>query len=312
MKRLMSLLACLAVAFAAADAVARDRDKDKDDDRNDRDRKSSKRDGDRDDKQQEKTELVRFQSLRDSTPMTVVVSPVKGSSRLTLIVPPQDPKAKKYEPDTFMAQTVKDLKKDDLIQITVVRQSGQTVLKALDRYDLKPGEDDPSGYVFGESEVTEKNGLTTIKVVLEKLGEKTTLTVPMAVEGGKRVPDPAIKEALDRLSAGDSVDATFLPSRVLTYIGPYAAPVFGTYVKSELIESGDNKLLAVVVKDEAGSETTYIVPHRMMGKRAVPDAIIAAQVRAMHANDYVRIKTRGEYEGHTALGRIEKTPKPKE
>ncbi|MDB5175012.1 MAG: hypothetical protein JWN51_3785, partial [Phycisphaerales bacterium] len=134
---------------------------------------------------------------------TVTALALNGK-QVALVVPNTDDK--KPVPKEEIYGVAKGLKAGDWIKVSFESMPPVLMIKSLEMYTLKPGEDTPNGYVFRNATDKEvgKNKSTFVNVT--KFGQE--ITFPVATrksEKGATEPEPELQAAANGFKEGDSV-----------------------------------------------------------------------------------------------------------
>jgi len=195
---------------------------------------------------------------------------------------------------------ISKMKPGDFISMTAEKRYNHTYVRSLDAYQLRPGEDRPTGFVFVETlpRKTDAGDVTLVK--LYKLGRFGGVTVPSVKgEGGKVSPDPQISAVLDKLKKGDSVEVTTEgggAAPTIKTIQPYALPENAVVSKVTAADVKGGKTPALEVSI-SGSTTTILVPGRPdYNGRWVPDSALSEAVKKLKEGDKVAVRFRNDGE----------------
>ena len=265
--------------------------------------------------------VVRYVSVRTGVArgrptMFVVVAPLDSRRTTSLTVASKTEKGRS-RPDPKIVSKLKQLKKGDLIRVSAGVNRGQAVLKDLEPYEPKPGEDDPMAFIFRESNNVKVGRQIYLVVTLEKLGRETKVFVPnKRGADGKMESDLELTMKVAECKRGQLVEVETSPSgrmRFLKYIGPYVLPIQGKFVKvaEEKTDGGTKASIEVEVDGETKSVP---VMDRGRGDRTIPDARVVAAAKRFKTGDLVDVKTRKQGDQAVAI-RITKAdptkPRPK-
>jgi hypothetical protein len=248
--------------------------------------------------------------------MVFRVEPLEGKGLLELIVPNkgmEDMRNDKFDPIPQVAETVRDLKRGDVIKIELDHSKPKPYVRYAKRYKLKPGETDPKAYIFENTFRKGEGRSTYTAVVLSKYDEQATVAVNQKRDKeGDMVSDTAILEVLQSLKTGDLVEAEIRDvgrTPILTALERYAPPQKGKFLKPAESEVEGQKAPAVELERE-GKTITALLPGKLQGKRWTPDPKVHAEVRKLKPDTEVVFRARDEG-GKVWLKDIEPAPAPK-
>lgn len=232
--------------------------------------------------------------------MLLWVTPLEGGSPVELIVPNkgmEDMRNDKYDPIPQVAETVRDLKRGDVIKIELDHSKPKPYVRYAKRYKLKPGETDPKAYIFENTFRKGEGRSIYTAVVLSKYDEQTTVAVNQKRDKeGDMVSDTAILEVLQSLKTGDLVEAEIRDAGrtpVLTTLERYAPSQSGKFLKPTESEVEGQKAPAVELERE-GKRITALLPGKLQGKRWTPDPKVHAEVRKLKPDTEVVFRARDE------------------
>ncbi len=232
-----------------------------------------------------------------------------GGRSLQLPIPNNNEGRPEFDPDRKMADVVQDLKPGDLIEVSVdhPRPSHPALIRRIKPYELKPGEDQPNGYIFqGSEEKTVGRSKRTV-VTLGKLGQTIAAEVPdKKGAGGALEFDPDILAAVNQLKEGSSVWVE-MTGRSLTLIEPYVDPVVGKFTKYTDTEVDGRKLRSLEI-DQDGKTVTLLVPGRSNGKTWVSDSNVTRQLTRVRPGMTVQFRSKEDGDKNW-LRSIEPAPK---
>jgi len=264
-------------------------------------------------------EIVRFAGAKRGTAwsrpvLQVLVVPVAGGATRTLVVPNKNPMGRKFDPDPRILDLVKGLKKGDLLEVESAKFRGKIMVRKFDRFEPKPGEADPMGFVFLEAKTRKLRGAETLVVTLEKFRKTVTVIVPNRKDAdGKGRPDPAMTATIDKLGVEDVVEIATAGRgkiRTLTYLAPYMAPIRCRFVKLVTTKTDTATTVALEVTDEEDKSQQIFLPTRRRGRKRIPDAKLLAIAKRLKAGKLIEIKTRRDGE-RLLVARIAKATKAK-
>lgn len=248
--------------------------------------------------------------------MLLWVEPLEGGNPVELIVPNkgmEDMRNDKYDPIPQVAETVRDLKRGDVIKIELDHSKPRPYVRYAKLYKLKPGESDPRAYIFENTFRKAEGRSIYTAVVLSKYDEQTTVAVNQKRDReGDMVSDTAILELLQTLKTGELVEAEIRDGGrmpVLTTLERYAPPQPGKFIKPTEAEVEGQKAPAVELERE-GKRITALLPGKLQGKRWMPDPKVHAEVRKLKPDMVVVFRARDD-DGKLWLKEIEAAPAPK-
>jgi hypothetical protein len=239
-------------------------------------------------------------SLGGAQVMTLVVEDPFGGHSETLFVQNNSADSKEYDPLTNVADAVKDLKPGTLIDVTTDKLKGRSVVTAVSKTELKPGEELPDSYVFVESkeeEAKNKGGMGAVTVTLSKYGREVTVGVPMVRSGNDYKPDPKVDYVINRAQAGTVVEAKFKKENgrmVISEVHEYRKPERGMFKEMKETEFGDVKAAGFVIKADDGTDITFTLPGRESTKNgqrySIPDPQALALVQRLKPDTPVEVR----------------------
>jgi hypothetical protein len=246
------------------------------------------------------TSVVRFVELRRGAAwgkpvMYVVVRPYDKPKPLSrLVVPKEDPDSREYDPDPKYREVAEKLIKGNLIQVTWAKVARHCVICKLAKYEPKPGEDDPMGFLFVRSSVIRIGRAPYLSVTLEKFGKQAAVYVPNRKgDDGKPEPDPALLDKVAKLKKGQVVEVETEgrgKARFLRYIEPYRAPVEGEFLRIVERPASRAKRAGVEIRADGQAKIVYF---RSVGRGeyAQPDPKLLAAAKRLLRGDKIRVKT---------------------
>ena len=163
---------------------------------------------------QDETTVAKFRSASRSmlNGRTYLVVSVEGPGGQVarVAIPNKGGNRVQYDPDNHLADAVQDLKPGDLVEISVEmpRLGRPAMLRSIKPYELKPGEDQPNGYVFAGTDEQQSGSSTQTIVELTKLGQKIKVSVARTKSAaGAYEADPKIVSDLAQFKEGKTIDA---------------------------------------------------------------------------------------------------------
>lgn len=162
---------------------------------------------------------------------------------------PNTTNAGKTEPDQTMFDIAKAAKPGDMFEITMNKTAGKWIIGSFQKYELKPGEDEPNVYVFGGKTTAGEQSAITVT----KFGQSSTLVVPNKKGAdGKMAPDAEIAAKIDALTSGASIEVQIEKSgnaHIIRGLKPYVAPQRVELVKVIREKVGDKDATGIETKD---------------------------------------------------------------
>lgn len=141
-------------------------------------------------------------------------------------------------PDAAVAAGLEGLDEGTPIEVEAERQKGKWVVNALVKAKIEPGEEQPNGFVYVDTdEVKDRGGNKQVIVTLRKYGREFKVGVPMwkndDYQDATWEPDPKIDRELRRLESGEVVAALIKAGRqpMLVEIYPYEPPERGKFIQ---------------------------------------------------------------------------------
>lgn len=239
-------------------------------------------------------------SLGPAQVMMLVLDDPFGGRGEALPVQNNSADSKEYDPLTSVADAVKDMKPGTLIDVTTEKQKGKSVVTAVSKTELKPGEDLADSYVFVESkeeQPTNKGSSGAVTVTLSKYGREVTVGVPMVRSGSDYKPDPKIDYVINRAQSGTVVEAKFRKENgrtVISEVHEYRKPERGTFKEMKETEFGEVKAAGFVIKADDGTDITFTLPGRESSKNGqrymIPDSQALAMVQRIKPDTKVEVR----------------------
>ena len=244
--------------------------------------------------------------------MLLGVEPLEGGRPVELIVPNRDRNGDKFDPIPQVADTVRGLKRGDVIKIELDDTKPRPFVREARPYKLKPGESEPNTYVFENTFRKEDGRSTYTAVVLSRYDEQMTVAVPQRRDKeGDMVSDTQMLGLLQQLKTKELVEAEIREggrTPTLTRLERYSPPRNGKFVKVTEEEIEGQKAPAVELTGADGKPVTAIVDGRMTGKRWSADNRVLGAARKLKPDTDVVFRLRDEG-GKQYLKAIEPAPK---
>ncbi len=192
------------------------------------------------------------------------------------------------------ATLASNLKPDDLVEISLKPQLNIVYVTSVHKYVPFPGETEPGVFAFVSAVNDNVPGAK-----LYKLGKIGTVTVPSTKDAaGKAVPDTKVAAALEKLKAGDVIEAE-VSGTTLKGVWKYHPPVTGTVDKIEETDITGGKTWALSLTVD-GAARRFLVPGMINPKGVfVPNGSLVASVKGFKTGDKVTVKFRSEETGDT-------------
>jgi hypothetical protein len=229
--------------------------------------------------------------------MLLGVEPLEGGRPIELVVANKDMKGDKYDPVPKVAETVRDLKRGDVIKIELDDTKPKPLVREATRYKLKPGETEPHTYVFENTFRKEEGRSSYTAVVLSRFDEQITVAVQQKRDkDGDMASDLAILELLQKLKTDEVVEAEIKETGripVLTSLQRYTPPQEGKFLKLTEQDVEGQKAPAVELERQ-GKPVTALVQGKMQGKRWVADAKVLGAVKRLKPDSAVVFRARDD------------------
>jgi hypothetical protein len=152
----------------------------------------------------------------------------------SLFVPNNDPEKKEYDPQTDVADFVKDLEPGTAVEVQTEKVKGRILVKSVGKADIKPGEDMPNGFIFIDQKMEKTRSGDMVVVTLSKFGREEKFGVPMvkSKDATGMAPDPKIDYVITKLGGGAVVEATVRKGNppMITEIYEYKKPEQGKFI----------------------------------------------------------------------------------
>jgi hypothetical protein len=224
---------------------------------------------------------------------------------VTLNYPGKPAKGKDTKPDPNVIDLLKSLKAGDVVDIKGGEVEGRHVLRSIDAFKPKPGEDEPGVFVFRRMVVKELSGIKDIEfstIEVSKVFQTLTIVIPMVKgDDGKLTPEPKLLAQVRKLKEGASV---FISAEVigqnivLRTIEPYTAPLKAEFIKYASKKASDDKSFAAVdLKTDAGTETVSIPNVKNADGYAIADRALMAVVTSLKPSQTVEYRLRKDESG---------------
>ena len=261
---------------------------------------------------QDETTVAKFRSASRSmlNGRTYLVVSVEGpGGQVARLAIPNKGGRVQYDPDNHLADAVQDLKSGDLVEISVeMPHLGRpAILRSIKPYELKPGEDQPNGYVFAGTDEKQSGSSTQTIVELTKLGQKFKVSVARTKSAaGAYESDPKIVSDLAQFKEGDSVFAEISGGTLVT-IEPYTEPQLGKLIKIDETEVDGHKIKTAHI-DQDGKTIDAMVPGKANGRAWSPDTMITRQLSRLKPGEQVQFRTKDD-SGKSWIRSIEPAPK---
>jgi hypothetical protein len=236
-------------------------------------------------------------------------------SAIDVAIHNSDDKSGKFEPREDQANIIKTFKPGDYAKIEAEFKDNQVWARRVQRYDAKPGEDQPNVFVVYEGTFTKREGEQDLKLItLTKFGHVVDAMIPMKkADGGKTLaPDPVIEQRAGAFKKDDVVEADLRPGpggseyMTLANIEAYKAPE-----QAKLEKLGDTEIdgqkYPTVELNQDGKPLSLPVAGKLQGKKLIPDPKVLSAARSMRAGTEVVFRTREE-DGKTWLREIQRAP----
>lgn len=242
----------------------------------------------------------------------LVLAPVAGGNNVEMIVPNQDPMGVKLDPSPVIMAVAKDLKPGDVVKAGSAPFQGRTMLRSLTVYPVKPGETEPNVYVFEKTDTQKVGNQDGTVIVVGKLGQSATIALPMVKKDGKLVSDEDLSAAVGKLKKGDSIEVKVDKAGaavVLRAVHLYTPPQKGEIVKAGEDKVGEKSVPCLEVKKDEQSVQLLVSCKKNEKGDLIPDADLAAKVKAAKAGQFVEYRCYDE-DGKTWLVDFKPTAKP--
>ena len=225
--------------------------------------------------------------------MVVIAELPKSSKSIRLVVPNEDPDGG-YAPAPEQSAELPRLQPNDLIQASWETDQQVNNLISLKRYDPRPGELSPHGYVFIRVEQA-KPDAPDLAVILDKLGERTRAIIPCQTDAdGELRCDPLISAVLAKIHEGDPVWVSMAedPEPKVQVMEAWTDPRKGKLQKLQAIEVDGGKGVAVEIS-WSGNTVTAEIPGKMKDDKWIMDPHLLAAARSCRVDGfcYFRVRT---------------------
>ncbi len=244
--------------------------------------------------------------------LVVEVTSVANGRSVNLAVPNQDEKKAMFDPNPALLSIVKSLKPGDVVKATFAMQNNSAIVQTLVVYPLKPGEELPNAFVFGESYDKKEGKIDYQMIDAKRFDQAITFVIPNKKDAsGELAPDPQMLADAGKFKSGDIVLIDAAPGRphpTIKSIELYTAPVAGHFVKSEDHEVEAGQKTTAVELEADGKTITALVPGHLDGKKWVVDAKVLGEVKRLRPNSDVMFRL-AEDNGKSWIRAIEMAPK---
>lgn len=262
---------------------------------------------------QDDTAVAKFRgasrSMLNGRSYLVVSVEGPGGRTARVAIPNKGGNRVQYEPDSHLADAVQDLKSGDLVEISVEmpREGRPAMLRSIKPYELKPGEDQPNGYVFAGTDEKQSGSSTQTIVELTKLGQKFKVSVARTKSAaGDYEADPKIVSDLAQFKEGDSVFAEISGGTLVT-IEPYSDPQLGKLIKIDETDVDGHKVKTAHI-DQDGKTIDAMAPGKLNGRVWSADTMILRELSRLKPGEQVQFRTKDDG-GKSWIRSIEPAPK---
>ena len=240
------------------------------------------------------------------------IEPVAGGKPMELIVANHDMNKPDYNP-VVNTDHVNALSKGDTIKVTLDDSKPRPFVRYIDKYNLRPGEEEPGTFVFENTFPKTEGKITYTAVVLSKFDEFKTLAVQQKKDKeGYSGPDDAVMDVVNSLKTGDVVEADVREGRtpVLVAIEKYTPLQTGKFLKVSDSDVDGQKAPAVELEVE-GKPVTAVVQGELKNKRWVSDTKVLGVAKKLKPETEVVYRAR-EADGKVWLKEIKPAPQQRE
>ena len=262
---------------------------------------------------QDETTVAKFRgasrSMLNGRTYLVVSVEGPGGQIARVAIPNKGGNRVQYDPDNHLSDAVQDLKSGDLVEISVeMPHLGRpAMLRSIKPYELKPGEDQPNGYVFAGTDEKQSGSSTQTIVELTKLGQKFKVSVARTKSAaGDYESDPKIVSDLAQFKEGDSVFAEISGGTLVT-IEPYTEPQLGKLIKIDETEVDGHKVKTAHI-DQDGKTIDAMVPGKMNGRTWSADTMVLRELSRLKPGEQVQFRAKDD-SGKSWIRSIEPAPK---
>jgi hypothetical protein len=227
-----------------------------------------------------------------------------------------DDKSNKFDPRQDQMDVIKGLQPGDYAKVEAeIKDTNQVWARKIQRYDAKPGEEQPNVFVVYEGTFTKREGEQDLTLItLTKFGQVVDAMIPMKkADGGKALaPDPVLAQRAGAFKKGDVVEAELKPGPVgseyatLANIEAFKTPEQAKFEKVGETEIDGQKYPTVELNQDGKTLSLPVVGHQQ-GKKLVPDFKVVNAAKSLRAGTEVSFRTRDE-EGKTWLREIQRAP----
>ena len=252
--------------------------------------------------------IVRYLGRSKGRVWRIRISRVGSTSKKTVVVPNGADK----KPLPAIKKVVDELDVGDFIKLTIEKKRGVTVVKKIEPYKIKPGEDDPTGYIFVEAEEEVVRNKRVWLVTLKKLEKEITVRVATKKNAkGKEETDPNLVAKIAECRIDKVVDVELSGSKrapVLVYIGKYVAPVEAVFTKLIDKTKDDPNKTAIKATVNGTTKTFFLQTTIVRGKPRVKGKLLAV-AKKLKPGDLVEIKQRprGKQQLAVRLAKLKKS-----
>jgi hypothetical protein len=240
----------------------------------------------------------------------------------TFKIGPRRDEKNKMVPNQDLIDVVKDLKKGDLMRISLNVAADGHWVTAVSKLDA-PVVDDAKAIIFDTVTEAVVGGQPKVTVLIKTAGKSETLTVPNVKDSlGKWVADPAIMAIIKEFKHDDKIEytrQTLSNQVVIKTIKLAGAPDKAEFIKMTDKTLGGEKFTAIEVKEGTDKPITLLVANTKDDKgkltkddkgNPVPDATLLEAVTALTPGQMVEFKSKAENPAKIMLTEIKAIAAP--
>ncbi len=212
----------------------------------------------------------------------------------------------KQVPSSQVQAIIKASEPGDYFKVSVATVNGRQVIKKMDRYTLKPGEDEPNVYVFEGVKEEKVNNRPTQFVTATKFEQSFKFQVPPGrdpVTSKPAAANPDIMATVGSFKSGDSVEIVSIKAgqaATLKSIKAYQPPKEAQFSKVTTTKLADKEVPALEVQIDGQAQTLPLLP--------TASQAIRSKVGSMKADTKILIKTETDAKGTTYISDLRLSP----
>jgi len=242
--------------------------------------------------------------------LELILEPPMGGRTIQVAVPNKNPTGG-YDPSAVVTDVIKEVGKGGLVRLHATISGGTSVVGSFGKYDLKPGEDAPHGFVFKSSAKKAVGKEEHLVLTVSKYGQEANITIPNVKNAaGTLAPEPGMAALVDKLKPDTVIEVDAEQSGAIVIaqaIDLYVPPVSGTFEKLADTTIDGKKRPALVVTIAGESQTLPLAGRVSSDGRWIPDTKLLAAIKTLKPGAAVVVSIR-ERAGQKIVRDIHPTP----